>query len=166
MELNKKRIYGHSQLDQISCIPMAIESVLKLIGLMDIRDFKYQNNSLYHNKTDWFPIIEKDFGGKVKFEKQYEIFATARNHENLELYFDPLFETIDAELLEGRYVIISLPSGENNYHMHVIYNKISNDKYGYFTFNLLNPEPIDFQNDLKIIVREMLGTDIITYKLI
>lgn len=174
MQLFRSNLLGHRQVICNTCIPMSVELVLKLINLMPHDDFSFQNDNSKIGHSDWihkgfkYPFNEPQVKFKREFKltdyPQYKDKGDRGEHFLKDNHFEKLFETIDNELSEGRYVIISLNSGENCYHMEVIYNKINDDKYETVTFYCSNLEPKFWKQDLRKRVREMKGTDILTYK--
>ena len=161
----------HRQVSNGSCIPMSVELVLKAIGLMDENTFIFQNDSTTSYQSHWVKGLTYPFGRpRVRFARQflltdYPEYSNDRGqHFFDDGHFEKLFATIDKELDEGRYVIISLKSGENCYHMEVIYNKISDKKYETVTYDNNGPSPKFYEHNLRDRVEEMGGTDILTYK--
>ena len=135
---------------------MSIELVLKLIGKISVTDFTLQQQ--WQNKSDG---NFSDFDGKtieqVEFKKR---FGLARD-ENFPL--QDLFDCIDKELDEERYVIISLanPYGWHNY---VIYGKNFNNGEYYAVSKDVQGNDL-LLSDVKAKVTQMKGTDILTYSI-
>lgn len=172
MKINKTDIENHCQITVISCIPMAVECVLKLLYLMPVSDFSLQKDSSKSGNSNWihngfsYPIGSP----KVTFSREYflpDIGLKDRGPHFMKDYFDPLFKTINEELKNNRYVIISLQSTKNpvNWHMEVIFDKVNDNEYQTvsFYYNVKGPHIYRAQN-LRQRVTDMEGTDIITYK--
>jgi hypothetical protein len=106
----------HKQLFDFSCIPANIELVLKLTGREPVTFFKLQE--AWSTKTDG---SFADFDGKtiagLTFHQRF------KNPRNKDFPLKRLMSVIDKELSSGRYVIVSLESGKDLWHMHVIYGK-------------------------------------------
>ena len=145
-------IEAHEQKYTYSCIPSAIEMILKLLGKVDISFYDLQNN--WGNKSDG---SFGDFNGKtirgLTFERK---FAVPRSSN---FPTEELFRVIDEELASDRYVIISLPV-KNRWHMYVIYTKTDDD---YHAFSKSGKKTI-FLDNLKPIIYKIQGTDILIYK--
>lgn len=174
MNIDFNNLIGHKQITNVSCIPMSIEAVLKLIGLMPVDDFSLQLDETKSRKTEWisngfsFPLINP----KIKFSQEFLLSKLYQNKSDRGLHFmcdhfEDLFKTIDSELYNNRCVIISLQSGSNQWHMEIIYNKIEDSQYQTFSFYHNESQLVIFQSkDLRKRVAEMQGTDIFTYKFI
>jgi hypothetical protein len=163
-------INGHKQVTSASCIPMSVECVLKIIGLMPITDFSLQDDAKKSGTSDWvmgfkFPYTDP----KVVFSREYllsDMGLPDRGPHFMKDYFSRLFDTMDKELNEGRYVIISLESGPGQWHMEVVYERVSDNAYNTVTFYHGQSGPKHLVQDLRSRVTLMQGTDILTYKFI
>ena len=144
----------HKQLYGMSCIPMSIEMVLKLLERAPASYYDLQNP--WKNKADG---NFRDFNGKtiegVTFHQQFDL------ERNDQFPLAKLFETIDRELKAGRFVIVSLVSG-SGWHMYVIYDE---DAEGDFlAVSKIGSQTIE-ANQVKKTITSMKGTDIMTYEL-
>lgn len=168
MLLNKQAIQFHQQIHPLSCIPMSIECVLKMLGIMPINNFDLQKDESKHLRNQWLQnVVFRGPDSKgVTFTNEYPQFGHSRNDENMRLYFDELFHTIDDELSCNRYVIISLSTGPNQWHMVIVYDKLDESNYDTVTFNYGEVGPQLLRENLKERVRKMKGTDILTYKFV
>ncbi|MEI7663987.1 MAG: hypothetical protein WCK34_17405 [Bacteroidota bacterium] len=170
MKINVEEIKGHCQKTQTSCVPMSVECVLKLLKLMSIDDFSLQDDPGKSGTSDWVRgFLYPSSDPKVVFSREFLLkdsgFREDRGAHFMKDYFEPLFETIDKELADGRYVIISLKSGSNTTHNEVIFNKVNDHAYETLSFYHGNPDPVTYPaQDLRQRVTEMEGTDILTYK--
>lgn len=151
---NRQIVDAHEQRYGMSCIPMSVEMVLKLL--------KKAPSSYYELQTPWKEKADgnfKDFDGRtingVTFHKQ---FGKDRNGQ---FPLAKLFETIDHELKTGRFVIASLASG-TGWHMWVIYDE---DADGDFLAVSKNGKNTMETNHVKKIITDMRGTDILTYEM-
>lgn len=134
---------------------MSVEYVLKLIGKVPPDYFELQR--AWGNKmTGSFA----DFDGReingVKFRLQFGMSRDAH------FPIDDLFSTIEKELAEGRYVIISL-AGNGGWHMFVINAKLPDGEF--HAFSKLKGGQNVITKQVQAIVRKMQGTDILTYKI-
>jgi hypothetical protein len=84
MEIDE-RIGSHRQLYRYSCIPSAVEIVLKLLGRVDTNYYELQNE--WDNRED---------GSFKDFDERVVEGLTFRLVNNLP--FEKLFDTIDQEL--------------------------------------------------------------------
>lgn len=153
MEIKKEVLEKHKQLTAYSCIPMSVEFILKLMGKLPLEDFRLQE-SWNDRKDGDFEVFNGQIIEGVKFTRQ---FSNPRD-DNFPL--KKLFNTIDNELNENRYVLISLEEEGGNYHNYLIYNKI-NGEYQFTT----KGRP-DKKINLHEYVKEMNGTDILTYEIL
>jgi hypothetical protein len=158
LRLDENVLAQHKQLFDYSCIPMSVEFVLKFLGKLPPGDFPFQEN--WGNRRDG---SFSDFDGwtfdDVKFTRR---FSHPRNNG---FPLDDLFSTIENELASGRYVIVSfaVPSltnpGETDYHDYVIWNRLPNGE-----FEAVTKRQTLRINDVRERVRNMKGTDILTYQ--
>jgi hypothetical protein len=133
---------------------MAVEFILKLLGRVPLDFFELQTQ-WNDRPTGCF----SDFDGRVekgvKFTRQ---FANDRNHS---FPLEQLFDTIENELAHKKYVAISLqvPEGWHNY---IVYDPLPDGEFAAVTKGR-SPEII---TNVKQQVRNMNGTDILTYDLV
>lgn len=145
-------VNNHNQIFQSSCIPSAVEMVLKYYKVVGFDFYDLQNE--WKNKTDgsFRDFNNKELYGITFFQK----FVLPRDTT---FPIDSLFQTIENELKSGRKVIISLPS-DTGWHMFVICKQtpdgefVSYSKTGSHTLILRNT---------KEIVKKSNGTEIMTY---
>jgi hypothetical protein len=154
MKLDERIIENHRQLSGYSCIPMAVELILKLLGRASPDSLALQtewNDRRSGSFSDFDGRIEKG----VRFTRQ---FPQQRDDK---FPLDRLFATIEDELAHGRYVAVALqvPGGWHNY---VLYNQLPDGEFEAVTKGRC-PERI---TDVKQQVRDMNGTDILTYELL
>jgi hypothetical protein len=151
-KLNRKIVDEHRQIASMSCIPMSIEMVLKLLERAPAGYYDLQIP--WKNRSDG---NFNDFEGKtikgITFHKQFGFDRDDR------FPLAKLFAKIDQELNAGRYVIISLAS-DAGWHMYVIYGE---DAEGDFLAVSKADEKTIEAAHLKRIVTKMKGTDILTY---
>jgi hypothetical protein len=159
MNPNEEVIENHTQLFEWSCIPMAVELVLKLLGRMPSDSFELQKS--WGNRHDGsFADFDKCTINGIHFRRQFAVDGgRAFPPEKL----TQLFNTIDRELTEARFVIVAL-AVNGNYHNFVIYDhavsgefQATSKVYRGGTWN---------RSDIKCKITEMAGTDILTYQLV
>jgi hypothetical protein len=154
LQLNQDVLDAHEQRSQMTCLPMAVEFVLKLLGKIPPGSFELQD-AWIDGRRDF-----REFDGKVIHGVRFESHYTPPNRGD-DFPLEELFSTIEQQFRAGRYVIISLPAN-GNYHNWIIYNQLPNGEFEAVT---KGREP-DRINNVREIVRDMKGTDILTYELI
>jgi hypothetical protein len=149
---SRKIVDAHEQRFGMSCIPMSIEMVLKLLGKVPGSYYELQNP--WKEKADG---NFKDFDGKtiegVTFHKQFGM------DRGPEFPLTKLFEAIDHELKAGRFVIVSL-SSNTGWHMWVIYDEDASGDF--LAVSKDGPKTMEATH-VKGIITKMQGTDILTY---
>jgi|SRR5690554_1184349 ASC-1-like (ASCH) protein len=151
---NKDIIDKHSQLFFPSMIPSAIEMILKLNNKVP-GDY-YDNQKMWRNNVNGNFINFDSIS--IKGIRFYQKFNLERG-DNFPI--DKLFTTIDQELAEKRFVMISLMAN-NSWWVHVIYGKTENGEY--LAFTKAGKKTI-FERRVKEIIKKMKGTDIMIYRL-
>ncbi|MCD6379961.1 hypothetical protein J7M07_05900 [bacterium] len=158
-EISRAIINKHKQLYPMSCIPSAVEMVLKLLGKAPL-DY-YEQQEAWDNRKDgnFSDYDDKEING-VRFKKE---FGNARGDD---FPLDELFARIDEELEAGRYVIISIKPPRSSFHMFVVFEK--NDDGEYLAFSKgASDKTINCNNGIEKHIRgELKGTDILTYEII
>jgi len=154
MRLDERIIQKHEQLSGYSCIPMAVELILKLLGRVapDYLELQTQWNDRRNGCfSDFDGLVEEG----VKFTRR---FPQVRGDA---FPLEDLFATIEDELAHGKYVVVALqvPGGWHNY---VIYNQLPSGEFEAVTKGCC-PEIV---TDVKQQVRDMNDTDILTYELL
>lgn len=151
---DRRIIDAHHQLYGMSCIPSAVEMVLKLVGRVPA--------SYYDLQTQWKEKPDgsfRDFDGKtfagVAFHQQF----TQPHGTNFPL--TQLFETISAELHAGRFVIVGLAAGDDT-HDWVIYDEAADGEF--LAVSKAGVRTIE-ERHVKRAITSMKGTDIGTYEL-
>jgi len=151
MNFDKSIIDNHEQKYQLSCIPSAVEMVLKLLGKVGIDYYDLQES--WKNKANG---NFSDFDGKTIKNITFQKLFGNQRCPNFPL--QNLFIKIDEELNSDRFVIISLALN-TSWHMFVVYDKFG-DEYKAFTKNWKETQYI---NNVKETVERMQGTDILVY---
>jgi hypothetical protein len=161
MNVDYSKIMTHQQIYPDSCISSAVEMILKLNNKVDEDYYSLQVEQYRKLHIENNPDNEK-----------YKSFNYLNGQEYYGLKFtniseqpaDELFQKIDEEINEGRYVIISLGNQNGGFHMWIIYgcDKVDGD-YLNFSKRYCSTELICF-NHLKAHARYMGKADILTYK--
>ena len=154
---NEEIIDSHKQLSTYSCIPMAVELVLKL--LHRVPSYYFELQTLW-NDFSWGSFCNFD-GRTINGVTFHHKFPVANGRGFPLEKMKQLFGTIDRELNAGRYVVVSLPSG-NDYHNFVIYNQTADGEYEAVSKNVCQTW---WESDVKKKITHMTGTDILTYEL-
>lgn len=141
----------HIQRHETSCIPSCVEMILKLLGKVP-SDF-YDLQKKWQNRQDG---SFGDFNGQTIFGVTFNQKFTEARGKNFPM--DRLFKRIDEELQAGRFVCVSLCS-YRGWHMYIIHERI-NDNYASFSKN--GQQTIE-ENNVRQIITNMHGTDILTY---
>ena len=146
-------INNHNQLFQMSCIPSAVEMILKYYKLVDFDFYDLQNE--WKNKTDG---SFRDFDNKELYGITFsQKFVLPRNST---FPMDSLFQTIENELKSGKKVIISLPT-DGNWHMFVVCKQTLDGDF--VSYSKLGSHTLILRNT-KDIVKKSNGTEIMTYR--
>ena len=155
MELHQDVLTAHKQLSAFSCIPMAVELVLKLLGRLPPDNFELQQS--WQNRADG---SFKDFDNVVIRGVRFRHQFTMSRGQSFPL--NDLLAAIESELDQGRYVIVSLPSSADSAHMYVIYDTTAGSEFKAVTYPFGEQGAYEAEN-----VREVLqkwgGNDILTY---
>ncbi|MDR0265457.1 MAG: hypothetical protein LBJ04_19730 [Sphingobacterium sp.] len=145
-------VNNHNQIFQMSCIPSAIEIILKYYNVVDFDFYDLQNE--WKDKADgsFRNFDKKELYGITFFQK----FVLPRD-ENFPI--DSLFQTIENELKSDKKVIISLPS-DTGWHMFIICKQTPDGEF--VSYSKLGSHTLILRNT-KEIVRKSNGTEIMTY---
>lgn len=168
MGINFNIIKLHKQIAQNSCVPMSVECVLKLTGIVRPDFFEFQNDPQKIGTSNWVKgFMYPEEKPKVLFNRQFLPTDLGQSENRGDYFmsnlFHKLFDTIDKELENKRFVIITLDSGPN-YHNYIVYDRENDSTYKLLTFFHGNPNPFTSSVNLKQRVSQMGGTDILTYE--
>jgi len=147
-------VNNHNQIFQMSCIPSAIEMILKYYNVVDFDFYNLQNE--WKDKADgsFRNFDKKELYGITFFQK----FVLPRD-ENFPI--DSLFQTIENELKSDKKVIISLPA-DTGWHMFIICKQTPEGEF--VAYSKLGSHTLILRNT-KEIVRKSNGTEIMTYSI-
>jgi hypothetical protein len=150
---DRVKIDQHRQLPYPSCIPSSVEMVLKLIDRVP-RDF-FEIQEAWKNKLDGsFADFDNRTIAGVTFRQQFSM------RRGFRFPIKKLFAAIDAELEQGRYVIVGLRNDPGSYHNWVIVGRTDSGEYRAVTKS--GGDTLEIV-DTKARIRRMKGTDIGTY---
>jgi TPR repeat protein len=150
---NRDIIDAHRQTYDFSCIPSAVEMVLKLTGRVSENYYDQQNE--WKNKTDG---SFHNFDGKtIAGITFHSSFWDAHGRE---FPLERLFQTIESELQAGRFVIVGL-SCSGGTHDWVIYDE--NTTGDFLAISKAGERTIE-DNHVRRTITHMQGTDIGTYE--
>ena len=159
-EFIQRIIDQHQQVFRNSCIPSAVEMVLKLLEKVPIRYYDLQNAWT----TDG-SFLNFD-GQTIQGVTFHRINLTDRGPY---FPFDRLFEIIDQEVTAGRYVLASLLGMSENgpcFHAYIIFEKdqSTQDYIAVTKARVLNGTYVtQFDANIKGRICEIQGTDILVY---
>jgi hypothetical protein len=145
---------AHRQLYGFSCIPSSVEIVLKLTRRVPLTFHGLQHE--WRDKTDGcFDHFDGRTIAGVTFHRKYAMTRCAM------FPFKGLFAAVDAELAEGRPVIVGLENDNHDgYHNWVIVEKLPDGEYRAWSKAWFQTIEL---TDVKRRIIEMGGTDIGTY---
>lgn len=148
-----KKVDAHRQVYEWSGIPMAIELILKLTG-REQPDF-YRLQEEWKNKRDGnFINFDGRAIGGLTFHHRFD------EPRGNDFPVGDLFKTINSELDHGRYVCIALYNG-SSWGIYVIVGRTASGDFHAVTKG--NSGRTLTVTNVKARVREMKGTDILTY---
>ena len=156
MSYNRKIIDAHRQIFPMSCVPSAVEMVLKLLDKAE--RYYYDLQCETKNKGSDFARFDGVTIKGVEFKRVTQ--------KNMDLSsFQSFFSTIDDELAAGRKVMVSLKSRtKQQFHIHVIHEK-RNDDYLAFTKVHEPDETKDYSGSVKDHMKSMDIADILIYRI-
>jgi hypothetical protein len=150
MAYNERIIDSHVQCPGNTCIPSAVEMVLKLHGAVDTDYYELQDT--------WSGSSFADFDGREIHGFRFkQVYSPADRRATFP--FHDLFRRIQDELQQGRMVIISLPSNQG-FHVWIIHDY---DGGNFHAFSKSDGHTIR-ENRVMEIVQGIGGTDILVYQ--
>lgn len=153
---NPKIVSKHRQLYPLSCVPMSVELVLKLLGKLKPGKFPFQMHVGPNRPGDFVEYDGKKIRG-VTFKKEFP----QKRGPGFPLM--NLYDRMKQEIADGRYVIVSLERNPN-WHMYVVHAyDPTTDEFAAITKECNGPGKQIL--DVKRRITQMGGTDILTYKI-
>jgi len=150
---DRLKIDQHRQLFDSSCIPSGVEMVLKLIGRVT-EDYFVLQQAWKDKKDGTFADFDRRTVEGVTFRQRFSMRRGSK------FPLKKLFAAIDAELIHGRYVLVSLSSDSGSYHIWVVVQRLSGG--GYRALSKNGRETAEIM-DTRERIEAMQGTDIVTY---
>ena len=147
-------VNNHDQIFQLSCIPSAVEMILKYYKAVDLDFYDLQNE--WKNKSDG---SFRNFDNKELYGFTFSQKFVLPRDETFPI--DSLFQTIENELKSERKVIISLPA-EAGWHMFIICKQTPDGDF--VSYSKLGNHTLILRNT-KEIVKKSKGTEIMTYSI-
>jgi hypothetical protein len=149
------KISTHQQLYHLSCIPSAVEMVLKLTNRVGPAFYELQEK--WGNRIGSFADFDNRVVAGIHFHRQ---FPMARSDS---FPFGDLFLGIVEELHAQRYVIISLAS-PGGFHMWIIFDHDEENFCALTKDGIGNASQTTQTREIKRRVLGMRGTDILVYE--
>lgn len=149
--MNLKIVDKHLQVYSCSCIPMAIELVLKLLLRVPETYYELQRAVGERRDVGFSEYSEREIAG-IRFQEEFPC------DRGPNFPIEDLFRRIDELIHCGDYVIISLAT-IRGWHMYVIYDNIEDE---YRAVSKDGAQTI-YCDTVKHAVRTMNGTNILTY---
>ena len=147
-------INNHNQLFQMSCIPSAVEMILKYYKVVDF--------NFYDLQIKWQNKADGSFRDFDKMELYGITFSQKFNLPRDESFpVDSLFQAIENELKSGKKVIIALQV-ETGWSIFVVYKQTPDGEF--VSYNKLGSHTTILRNT-KEIVKKSNGTEIMTYNI-
>jgi hypothetical protein len=146
---------AHKQLYFLSCVPMSVELVLKLLNKLPLNEFPFQV-LLGPAKSGGFV----QYDGKTHYGVTFKREFTQSRTPSFPLA--ALFEKMRGEIAARRFVVVSLDNGEGGYHMYVVHSYIPSTG----EFETVSKDSMGHElriADVKSRITKMQGTDILPY---
>lgn len=154
LELDANIIKNHKQKYANSCVPMAIELVLKLNKVVTMSYYDLQKEKKN------FPRGFSEFDGKTINNVKISLDFKINRDQNFPL--EDLFNKIQKELDKGRYVTCAWKDElMQSYHAYVIYG-YEDDEFLALTTDFGRSE-YEYITDMKTRLKDIYGSDILTF---
>jgi hypothetical protein len=153
MDIDRQIIDYHKQLFTNSCIPSLVELVLKLNKKVPKDYYDLQRKWGNNCNGSWANFDDCRIYGLQFFHK----YGISRG---IDFPLKDLFFEIDIEITNNRYVLTSLASGKNSYHMWLIYKTAGEEYHAVSKDSSITIH----EYSVKKKIRELQGTDILVYK--
>ncbi|UJH90680.1 hypothetical protein LZ575_18215 [Antarcticibacterium sp. 1MA-6-2] len=128
--------------------------ILKLNCKVETDFYNYQQ--IWGNKTDGtFKNFDNLLINGLRFSHKFNL------KRDLNFPLTDLFKAIDEELSNNRYVLVSLVSGQNMWHIYVISEKLDNGEYK--AYSKIDEKTLVVSN-VREYITNMKGTDIMVYR--
>ena len=163
LPLGREVLRQHEQRGCLSCIPMSVEFVLKLLGKVPPDYFELQRDWIRRGGGRLARNDFREFDGQTLFGVTFRAHYTPPDRGDA-FPLDELLAKIDDELASLHYVIVSLAVEPPNWHNYVIFNPLPGGEFEAVTKG--RPQEgrhAERITDVTRRVRYMRGTDILTY---
>ncbi len=162
-------VVAHRQIYPMSCIPSAIEMILKWLN--KVPKSYYERQDEWHYKWNDKKITFKDYEGCTYEEVEFKGRFLNYSISCPTFPYNDCFETIDNELAKCKCVLVMLPNSKNERHIWIIYDNKNGD-YQAFTKEIVNNSKITHWWDVSRVygtIREYInrartGTHLLTYQ--
>jgi hypothetical protein len=155
----KEIIDKHEQKQDFSCIPSAVEMILKLEGLVNL-DYYEEQDSYTYKQGNSFSLYDGKILINLKFRHLFYIIR------NVKFPLEELFDTIQRELNSNKFIAISLSESYDNngatgnFHNYIVHSCNNNE---FQSLSKKDKETI-FCDFIKLWVKNMKGSDILVYE--
>lgn len=154
LNLNKEVLGNHIQRYQKSCVPMAIELVLKLMGVVDLNYYDLQDEK--KNTSRGGEDFDKRIINNIQISIEFNF------HRGTKFPLEELFKKIKSELDGGNFVNCAVkPPESRTFHAYTIYGYSDDEFLAISTdFN----QGFEYIQDMKTRLINEQGSDILTFK--
>ncbi len=155
LNLNKEVLVKHIQKYPNSCVPMAIELVLKLMRVVDLDYYDLQDEKGNASSGG------EDFNERIINNTQISIEYNIPRGTNFPL--EDLFDKITSELECGRFVNCAItPNSSNTFHAYTIYGycEITDE---FLAISTDYNQGFEYIHDMKTRLKNEQGSDILTF---
>ncbi|MFC1912128.1 hypothetical protein ACFLXG_03120 [Chloroflexota bacterium] len=149
----------HVQKYGLSCIPSAVEMILKWLGIVGENYYELQHE--WDDKKGTFANFDGETINGVKFKGKFINYKL----KCPTFPYDKLFEAIDKELAQCKCVLVMLPNPKNQKHIYIIYDNENGDYKAFTKYIIENKEIIYFKNSVRDCIEWMGGNHLLTYEL-
>ncbi len=149
-------LINHKQKYEKSCVPMSIELVLKLMGVMKVDDYRLQDEK--GNESRWGAEYHENEINNVKIIHSFD------SDRDDQFPMDELFKKIEEELDNDRFVQCVWKNDDmQDFHAYVIYGYNDNE-YLAITYHAYETDVIRV-DDMKSRLSKIQGSDILTFEI-
>ena len=159
MQIDLKIVDQHEQLSKMSCIPMSVELVLKLLKLVPADYYALQEYQIRNPYPDGSYFNNMTLFG-ITFQQKYD-----PNQRGLTFPMAELFQSMKDELVGGHLLIVSLressPSDLPVFHNYVVFEQI-----GPLDFRAVSKSGKEtiYEDKIRQRIELLQGTDILIYR--
>ena len=155
---NEEILIYHEQKNENSCVPMSVEFMLKLAGVIPLGFYNFQYG---------LDTVRSEFGSGEEYNEKKVgkvVLKQLVNQPRGSYQVSDLIEYIKEELDADRYVQIALDNGAGGYHCWVVWGYVDDTMYAITKyFNQRYPVIID---NVTSRLRALGGSDILIYRVL